>query len=69
VRCRAYSLEGADDGRLLVIMTGTGEVAAEHVLVPARRGAVPRWALGRAAAGGAAQNDGGEGVLRARFGR
>jgi len=29
-------------GTVLVIMTGTGEVAAEYVMVAARRGAVPR---------------------------
>ena len=29
-------------GTVLVIITGTGEVAAEYVMVAARRGAVPR---------------------------
>ena len=62
-----------DDGRLLVIMTGAGQVVAEHFLVPPGEASVrddhyggPRPA---APAGGAAQDRGGEGVLRARPGR
>ncbi len=62
-----------DDGRLLVIMTAAGEVAAEHVLVAPGEASVrdehyggPRPAPRRAVR---PEDRGGEGVLRARPGR
>ena len=63
-----------DDGRLLVIMTGTGQVVAEHFLVPPGGASVrdehyggPRPASPRRAV--RPEDRGGEGVLRARPGR
>ena len=62
-----------DDGRLLVIVTGTGEVVAEHILVAPGEASVRDEHYGGPrpvpAAGGAAEDRGGEGVLRARPGR
>ena len=62
-----------DDGRLLAIVAGSGEVVAEHVLVAPGEASVrdehyggPRPAPRRAVR---PKNAGGEGVLRARAGR
>ena len=62
-----------DDGRLLAIMTGTGEVVAEHALVAPGEASVRDEHYGGprpdAPPGGPAEDRGGEGVLRARPGR
>jgi len=62
-----------DDGRLLVIMTGTGQVVAEHFLVPPGEASVRDQHYGGppgfAPPGGPAQDRCGEGVLRAEPGR
>jgi hypothetical protein len=62
-----------DDGRLLVIVAGTGEVAAGHLLVAPGEASVRDEHYGgprpRPAAGGAGLDRGGEGVLHARAGR